>query len=105
VHVILIQLLRFMEKTLHELCDSLDQKRSELHFEKFINAQNDLGQTALYCSAKEGHDRLVKIFLLDYPEVDVNKPIKMGSTPLYVASYYWSHTNIISLLLQHGNAL
>lgn len=41
--------------------------------------------TALYWAACNGHSTIV-FYLLDNDKIDVNKPVKWGSTPLHAAS-------------------
>uniref|UniRef100_A0A6B2LCH7 Uncharacterized protein n=1 Tax=Arcella intermedia TaxID=1963864 RepID=A0A6B2LCH7_9EUKA len=64
------------------------------------NGRNKRKQTALYCAARQGHDKIVQL-LLNEKGIDVNAQEEHGSTALHAASF-GPHPKVLSLLLSFG---
>lgn len=65
------------EKTVHSLLREDPQS---------VNIRNELGRTALYIAAEQGHTFIVKL-LLDHG-AEINIPSHRGNTPLHAAIWY-----------------
>lgn len=65
-----------------------------------INAQNDIGDTALKIASARGHEDIVKL-LLRVPGININAQDIDGETAL-MRAVFWSNKTMVTLLLNAG---
>lgn len=66
-----------------------------------VNAQDELGNTALHIAVQRGFPDIVEK-LLEHKDIDVNIKNEMGWTALSTAAFY-DHKEIVKLLLKRGD--
>ena len=77
----------------------LDQTQEETTLFEFLPSSN--GSTPLHSAARDGHLKLVDLYLADYHEA-INILDKESRTPLHLAAFYSDSPKVVSILIKAG---
>lgn len=98
------ELLQAAQQGNVQRCRELLDKKINGNLAAGVNSRGPSGETALHCAAKEGHDEVCRILLMNFEGIDVNAKMKDGRTPLHIASER-GHLEIVKLLLLSGSSV
>lgn len=96
-----IELLSAAQRGSPQRCRELLDKKVNGHLAAGVNSRGMNGETALHIAAREGHEEVCRILLLNIDGIDVNPKLKDGRTPLHIASER-GFIEIVNMLLLCG---
>jgi hypothetical protein len=96
-----IELLSAAQRGSPQRCRELLDKKVNGHLAAGVNSRGTNGETALHIAAKEGHEEVCRVLLLNIDGIDVNPKLKDGRTPLHIASER-GFIEIVNMLLLCG---